>query len=160
MPLTLASNAITFTDNTALSSGVIGTAQLSAGAVTASKIASNAITTASIAASAVTADKINLTRSLSSVGFIDLPGGLTFQWGGTESLPTTPGDTNITLTFPKSFSNMCLRAFVSIVNSSTTNDDVFARIISYNTTQITVRAENTTGVNSGTRIIDYFVIGF
>ncbi len=43
MPLTLASNAITFTDNTALSSGIIGTAQLSAGAVTASKVASNAI---------------------------------------------------------------------------------------------------------------------
>lgn len=38
MPLTLASNAITFTDNTTLSSGVIGTAQLSAGAVTGEKI--------------------------------------------------------------------------------------------------------------------------
>jgi hypothetical protein len=33
MPLTLASNAITFTDNTSLSSGIITTAQLSAGAV-------------------------------------------------------------------------------------------------------------------------------
>jgi hypothetical protein len=62
MPLTLASNAITFTDNTALSSGVIGTAQLSAGAVTADKIASlpnNIVTTASITASAITADKMS-----------------------------------------------------------------------------------------------------
>ena len=130
MPLTLASNAITFTDNTALSSGVIGTAQLSAGAVTA--------------------DKINLTRSLSSQGFIDLPGGLSFQWGGTESIGT---DSNVTLTFPKPFANACLRAFVSIVNASAVNDDVFARIISYNTTQITVRAELTTGGSSGTRYI-------
>ncbi len=49
MPLTLASNAITFTDNTALSSGVIGTAQLSAGAVTTTAIASGAVTFAKLA---------------------------------------------------------------------------------------------------------------
>jgi hypothetical protein len=42
MALTLASNAITFTDNTSLSSGIIGTAQLSAGAVTNAQIASDA----------------------------------------------------------------------------------------------------------------------
>lgn len=44
MALTLASNAITFTDSTALSSGIISTAQLSAGAVTTSRIATNAVT--------------------------------------------------------------------------------------------------------------------
>lgn len=44
MPLTLASNAITFTDNTSLSSGVLGPAQLSAAAVTTPKIAANAVT--------------------------------------------------------------------------------------------------------------------
>lgn len=42
MPLTLASNAITFTDNTSLSSGIIGTAQLSAEAITNAQIATNA----------------------------------------------------------------------------------------------------------------------
>lgn len=62
MALTLASNAITFTDNTSLSSGIIGTAQLSAGAVTADKIASlpnNIVTTQTIANSAVTAEKMS-----------------------------------------------------------------------------------------------------
>ena len=44
MALTLASNAITFTDNTALSSGIITAAQLSAGAVTTTIIASGAVT--------------------------------------------------------------------------------------------------------------------
>jgi len=44
MALTLASDKITFTDSTSLSSGIIGTAQLSAGAVTADKIASGAVT--------------------------------------------------------------------------------------------------------------------
>jgi hypothetical protein len=38
MALTLASNAITFTDNTLLSSGIITSAQLSAGAVTPQKL--------------------------------------------------------------------------------------------------------------------------
>lgn len=42
MALTLASNAITFTDNTSLSSGIIGTAQLSAEAITNAQIATNA----------------------------------------------------------------------------------------------------------------------
>lgn len=43
MPLTLASNAITFTDNTSLSSGIIITDQLSANCVTADKLANNAV---------------------------------------------------------------------------------------------------------------------
>jgi hypothetical protein len=59
MALTLASNAITFTDNTSLSSGIIGTAQLSAGAVTTSILASDAITTDKINTGAVTFDKIS-----------------------------------------------------------------------------------------------------
>lgn len=45
MPITVASDKITFTDNTSLSSGIIGTEQLAAGAVTTQKIANNAITT-------------------------------------------------------------------------------------------------------------------
>lgn len=44
MALTLASNAITFTDNTSLSSGIISTPQLSAGSVTTSIIAANSVT--------------------------------------------------------------------------------------------------------------------
>lgn len=59
MALTLASNAITFTDNTSLSSGIIGTAQLSAGAVTADKIADSSITTQTISNSAITAEKMS-----------------------------------------------------------------------------------------------------
>jgi hypothetical protein len=62
MPLTLASNAITFTDSTSLSSGIITAAQLSAGAVTADKIAAlpnNIVTTQTIANSAITAAKMS-----------------------------------------------------------------------------------------------------
>ena len=59
MALTLASNAITFTDSTALSSGIITSAQLSAGSVTTTAIASGAITTQTIANSAVTAEKMS-----------------------------------------------------------------------------------------------------
>jgi hypothetical protein len=100
----------------------------------------------------------SFTRSLSSNGYQIIPGGLIMQWGESGSLG---GDVNQTLTFPIPFPNVCLKAFVSIKNTSTTNDDIFARVISYNSTQITVRAEGTpAGVTSGTRSIDYLAIGF
>ena len=109
MALTLASDKITFTDNTSLSSGIIGTAQLSAGAVTAEKIASGAVTTASIAASAVTANKINLTTSLSSNGYQIMPNGLIMQWGNTGSSGyfNSPGKL-LTVNFPIPFPTACL----------------------------------------------------
>lgn len=53
MPLTLASDAITFTDSTSLSSGIIGTAQLSAGAVTTEKIADSSVTPQKLSGSIV-----------------------------------------------------------------------------------------------------------
>jgi hypothetical protein len=80
MPLTLASNAITFTDNTVLSSGIIGTAQLSAGAVTADKIISlpnNIVTTAAIAASAITPVKLSQPLTLGTAK--------AFNWNGSSS---------------------------------------------------------------------------
>jgi len=48
MALTVAANAITFSDSTSLSSGVITAAQLSAGAVTQGKIATGAVTRSNI----------------------------------------------------------------------------------------------------------------
>ena len=98
------------------------------------------------------------TALLSSNGYQILPGGLIMQWGESGSLTS---DGNQTLTFPIPFPNSCLKAFVTLKNSSTTNDDSFARVISYNSTQIVVRSEYSGGGGiSGTRFIDYLAIGF
>ena len=127
-------------------------------AVTTAKLSDEAVTTDKIALSAVTADRINLVTSLSTNGYQIMPGGLIMQWGESGSLTS---DGNQTLTFPIPFPNSCLKAFVTIKNSSTTNDDSFARIISYNSTQIVVRSEYTGGGGiSGTRFIDYLAIGY
>jgi hypothetical protein len=78
MALTLASNAITFTDNTSLSSGIIGTAQLSAGAVTADKIASGAITANKIGYPGCILQVLQTVKSdtfsTTSTSWIDVPG--------------------------------------------------------------------------------------
>jgi hypothetical protein len=98
------------------------------------------------------------TALLSSNGYQILPGGLIMQWGESGSLTS---DGNQTLTFPIPFPNSCLKAFVTLKNSSTTNDDSFARVITYNSTQIVVRSEYTGGGGiSGTRFIDYLAIGY
>lgn len=141
-----------------LANNAVTTAKLSAGVVTTDKIALSAITNDKIALSAVTADKINLVTSLGSNGYQIMPGGLIMQWGESGSLAS---DGNQTLNFPIPFPNSCLKAFVTIKNSSTTNDDSFARVISYNSTQIVVRSEYSGGGGiSGTRSIDYLAIGY
>jgi hypothetical protein len=90
-------------------------------------------------------------------GYQKLPNGLIMQWGKT---PDLSGENNYTDTFPIAFPNACLSAQATVINSSTTNDDVFARIISHTTTQITIRPERPgTGAYSGPRNIHWFVIG-
>lgn len=97
-------------------------------------------------------------QSLATNGYQKLPGGLIIQWGESASLST---DTNSTLTFPIAFPTGCVKAFVSIRNTTTGDDDVFSRILSYTSTQITVRAEKTSGgSNAGTRYVEYFAIGY
>ncbi|NDB82717.1 MAG: hypothetical protein EB127_08255 [Alphaproteobacteria bacterium] len=142
------------TSTAALFSGpLIGNAST---ATLATTIADSSVTTSKLALSAVTADRINLVTSLSSNGYQIMPGGLIMQWGTSDSLA---GDGNQTLNFPIAFPTACLRAFASITNSSTTNDDIFGRVISYSRTQITVRAE-AAGVASGSRSVEYLAIGF
>lgn len=70
-------------------------------------------------------------------------------------------DTNVTLTLPIAFPTAPLRAFASITNASTSNDDVFAKVRSITTTQISLRAERTSNpLISGTRYIEYLAIGY
>jgi hypothetical protein len=167
MSLTVSASGITFNDLTTLSTSILSTANIAnnsittekivPGAVVTADIADGAVTTSKIALGAVTADRINLVTSLSSNGYQIMPGGLIMQWGSTIS--SAAGDANYTLNFPIPFPTACLRAFASITNSSTTNDDIFGRVISYSTTQITVRSE-AAGVNSGTRSVEYLAIGY
>jgi hypothetical protein len=109
MALTLASNAITFTDNTVLSSGVITAAQLSAGSITTSAIASGAITTEKIAlgavvtedladsavttnkiaSSAVTSDKLPV-GSVVKTEYAELVGWQSYSSGQTLAVGATP----------------------------------------------------------------------
>lgn len=97
-------------------------------------------------------------QSLAASGYQKLPGGLMFQWGASGNLAP---DGSATVTFSTPFPNACLRVMVSIVNSTNSNDDVFARIISYTATSVTVRAEFATGAASvGTRYIEFFAIGY
>jgi hypothetical protein len=137
MPLTLASNAITFTDNTALSSGVIGTAQLSAGAVTASKIASNTIRdlmpTGSILQSVTTS--INTFQTINA----------TYSWS--DTLPTTSGGAEVvglsaTIT-PSSVNNKILvRAIIlGSSNSSVIDYYMYAIFRDANTNAIAAAGE-------------------
>lgn len=138
--------------------GSLSAIHLADNSVTTTKLSAQAVTTDKIALSAVTADRINLVTSLSTNGYQIMPGGLIMQWGESSSLGP---DSNQTLTFPIPFPTTCLKAFVSIRNTSTTNDDVFARVLSYNSTQITVRGEAVGGGPwPGTRFIDYLAIGY
>lgn len=78
MALTLASNAITFTDSTSLSSGIITSAQLSAGTVTTEKIAPGAVQRQNIGYSGAVLQVVQTTkvnRFLSTSGSpTDIPG--------------------------------------------------------------------------------------
>lgn len=96
-------------------------------------------------------------QSLAVNGYQKYPGGLILQWGETANLPI---DGNTTVSFAFAFPNTCFVATAVTINASTTDDDVFARIISKSATQITLRAElGTGGVTSGTRKIQYMAIG-
>jgi hypothetical protein len=96
--------------------------------------------------------------SLQQNGYFRMANGLILQWGVSNEINA---DANSTLTFPISFPNACLKAFVSITNSYAFSDDIFARVISYSTSAITVRAERTSNASTGgQRYIEYFAIGY
>lgn len=68
-------------------------------------------------------------------------------------------DANVTLTFPEAFSSTPV-VLPYMINSSTTSDDVFARVVAVSATQCTLRAESAPNPSySGTRYIGYFAIG-
>jgi len=68
-------------------------------------------------------------------------------------------DTNVTLTFPEAFSSIPV-VIPYMINSSTTSDDVFARVVAVSATQCTLRADSCPNPSwSGTRYIGYLAIG-
>jgi hypothetical protein len=98
-------------------------------------------------------------RSFGSSGYQKLPGtpGLIIQWGQSASIAP---DANTTVTLPIAFPGAVLQGFCTLQNSDTGNDDVFARLLSITTNQITVRAEGTSGAVAGTRYINYLAVGY
>lgn len=114
----------------------------------------------------------NETRDMSSDNFAVTPAGLAsvlvdgsvikkigktvFQTGISGGIGT---DSNVTLTFPEAFSSTPV-VVPYMINSSTSNDDVFARVVAVSATQCTLRAECTPSPsNSGTRQVGYLAIG-
>jgi hypothetical protein len=97
-------------------------------------------------------------QSLTTDGFQKLPGGLIIQWGRSGSIGH---DTYTTLNFPQTFPNAVLAAYSSITNSVDDNDDVFSRVMSTTTSQISIRSEGTSGGDeNGTRNLQYLAIGY
>ena len=96
--------------------------------------------------------------SLAANGYQKLPSGLIIQWGVTSSIGADDGTTTL---FSVAFPNACMAAVACMKNASTGNDDVFARVISFTQTQITLRSEGTTnGSSSGTRYVQFIAIGW
>lgn len=85
------------------------------------------------------------------------PGGIVHMYLSTSAINP---DSTQTVIFPFAVSSLRGHPQVSIRNSATGNDDIFARLISASTTSVTVRAELTEGGTvAGTRFIDILVIG-
>ncbi|BDV42451.1 hypothetical protein GURASL_13740 [Geotalea uraniireducens] len=96
--------------------------------------------------------------SKSANGYQKLPSGLILQWGVSASVSA---NANIDVIFPISFPSTCLQASSSMVNASTTDDDVFSRTISTSPSGATLRCEQVSGAAlTGTRYIQYFAIGY
>jgi hypothetical protein len=106
---------------------------------------------------AVTPSNLASAKSYSASGYQKFPGGLIIQWGVSGSVSP---DANATLSLPITFPTSGLLAVASVLNSSTTDDDTGARIISLSTTQITIRAEGMSASHSGTRFLNYIAIGY
>lgn len=93
--------------------------------------------------------------SLSSSTSI-LPGGLVMFHLSTGSMAP---DTSTTVNYPFTLSEL-YSVMVTIRNSTTTDDDIFARKLSEGLSSCRVRAEATSGYSAnGTRFIDVLVIG-
>lgn len=85
--------------------------------------------------------------------------GVIHQWGSTAHMN---GDSNASVSFSIQFPNSCWKVFASIRNGVTGDDEVFPRIISWNRSGVTVRADicspNSSVAGSG-RYIDFYAIG-
>lgn len=90
-----------------------------------------------------------------TTGHIKLPGGFIIQWGVSGAITE---DTSVYIDFSIPFPEACLVVIPAMLNSSTSNDDVFPRVISETLTQVRIRAE-ATGALSGTRYVRYIAIG-
>lgn len=86
--------------------------------------------------------------------------GVIKQWGSSDAMPA---DGNATLTFPIVFPTTAMQVFVSIWNSDLGDDEVFARVIGWDRTTVTVKADvcsPTSSVSGSQRFISFLAIGY
>lgn len=100
-----------------------------------------------------------MTASAGANGYCRLPGGLIFQWGGTD---TFQNEGAFAVTFPIEFPTACFRAIPTVVNATAgTNRDVWAQRTSLSTTGFTGFAQWTGNGGSVGTIdgVDWWAIG-
>lgn len=153
MPTTVTTQGITFTDNTTLTTANILPSQTGNNG----RVLTTNGTTASWGDASISSGFTGTNQYLAGTGYQKIPGGLIIQWGISGSVGY---DSNATVNFPIAFPNACLQAVACSVNSYPYDEDVFARVIYYTKSQISMRAEKAGGSANGTRYLNYIAIGY
>ena len=92
-------------------------------------------------------------------GYVILNSGVIIQWGKVNA-PSL--DTQYPVVFRMAFPNACLSVIPATINSTTSNDDIIARLISISNTGAVIRTEKSASYTASpsTRYLGYIAIGY